>query len=96
MSLCSSDLLAQQETLGTSANLSKTVSVAPAAPSIDRSSANAEVAPKEAPVAGAPSGAANPAPEPNTLMLLGTGTVVLLLLYTRRRVRSLTAETTQA
>ncbi len=31
--------------------------------------------------------AANPAPEPDTWMLLGTGTVVLLLLYTRRRVR---------
>ena len=33
------------------------------------------------------SAAANPAPEPDTWMLLGTGTVVLLLLYTRRRTR---------
>ena len=33
--------------------------------------------------------AANPAPEPDTLMLLGTGLVVLVLLYTRRRVRLL-------
>ena len=30
---------------------------------------------------------AHPAPEPDTWMLLGTGAIVLLILYTRRRVR---------
>jgi hypothetical protein len=45
---------------------------------------------------GGGSAAANPAPEPDTWMLLGTGTVVLLLLYTRRRAaRVLTPHTAQ-
>jgi hypothetical protein len=42
------------------------------------------------------SAAANPTPEPDTWMLLGTGAVVLLLLYTRRRsARVLTPHTAQ-
>lgn len=44
--------------------------------------------------AGNASGA-HPAPEPDTAMLLGTGAVVLLLLYARRRVRVGTPRTAQ-
>lgn len=50
---------------------------------------SASVAPEPSPP-GKAEGGANPAPELDTWLLVGTGVVVLLLLYTRRRSRVLT------
>ena len=96
--LSSGSLLAQKEAQGTTATLSNTVKVAPVASPASRApvEASAPLASEASSPTGAPNGAANPAPEPNTLMLLGTGTVVLLLLYTRRRIRSPVTEVSQA
>ena len=83
-------LQAQAQGQGTTAALSKSARVQPreAAGRSVRAVAADAVAPKVAASNPAPK-AANPAPEPNTLVLLGTGSIVLLGLYTRRRVRAL-------
>lgn len=83
-------LQAQAQGQGTTVSLSKSATVQPreATGRSLRAVAADAVTPTVAASNSAPK-AANPAPEPNTLVLLGTGSLVLLGLYTRRRVRSL-------
>jgi len=83
-------LHAQVQGQGTTVSLSKSATVQPreATGRSLRAVAADAVAPKVAASNSAPK-AANPAPEPNTLVLLGTGSLVLFGLYTRRRARSL-------
>jgi hypothetical protein len=85
-------LHAQVQGQGTTVSLSKSATVQPreaTGRSLRAVAVAADaVAPKVAASNSAPK-AANPAPEPNTLVLLGTGSLVLFGLYTRRRARSL-------
>ncbi|MEE2888771.1 MAG: PEP-CTERM sorting domain-containing protein [Planctomycetota bacterium] len=96
LTFISGGLLAQAKAQGTAANLSSSVRAASYEAPKTRTNGNSAIAAAPASDATSPKGAANPAPEPNTLMLLGTGAVVLLLLYTRRRVRAVATSTTQA
>jgi len=82
-------LQAQAQGQGTTVSLSKSATVQPR--EATGRSLRAVAADAVTPTAASNSApkAANPAPEPNTLVLLGTGSIVLLGLYTRRRVRAL-------
>ena len=84
-------LRAQAQGQGTTVSLSKSATVQPreAADRSLRAVAADAMTPKVAASNPPAPKAANPAPEPNTLVLLGTGSIVLLGLYTRRRVRAL-------